>query len=201
MKSRSVFWLPSLLLPVAIVAGYALSTHLHTVHAVPALAQQTSRDIVNPSKNPADDVKPNSPAVPDVYAITGHFDHVVVLRFKFKANLLAGLEKMVAEQHIKNGVILSAVGSVRGYEVHSVSNRDFPSHDTFTKDPTQPADIVSMNGYVIDSHLHPHITLATPNKVIAGHLEPGTEVFTFAIVTIGVMNDADLARADDKTYR
>jgi len=157
--------------------------------------------MVNPAKNPADDAKPNNPNVPDVYAITGHFDRIVVLRFKFKANLLAGMEKMVAEQHIKNGVILSAVGSVRGYEVHAVSNRDFPSHDTYTKDPTQPADIVSMNGYVIDGHLHPHLTLATPTKVIAGHLEPGTEVFTFAIVTIGVLNDADMSRADDKTYR
>jgi predicted DNA-binding protein with PD1-like motif len=192
MKPCKVFSSPLLLLP-ALLAVFALSPA--------ALAQQTQRDIVNPAKNPADDAKPNNPAVPDVYAITGHFDHIVVLRFKFKANLLAGLEKMVAEQHIKNGVILSGIGSVRGYEVHSVSNRDFPSHDTFTKDPTQPADIVSMNGYVIDGHLHPHITLATPNKVIAGHLEPGTEVFTFAIVTIGVINDADLSRADDKTYR
>jgi hypothetical protein len=26
-------------------------------------------------------------------------------------------------------------------------------------------------------------------------------VFTFAVVTIGVMNDTDLGRVDDKTYR
>jgi predicted DNA-binding protein with PD1-like motif len=58
-----------------------------------------------------------------------------------------------------------------------------------------------MNGYVIDGRLHPHMTLATPDRVIAGHLEPGTEVFTFAIVTIGVMNDADLRRVDDTNYR
>lgn len=58
-----------------------------------------------------------------------------------------------------------------------------------------------MNGYVIDGKIHAHMTLATPDKVIAGHLEPGTEVFTFAIVTIGVMNGTDLARIDDKTYR
>jgi predicted DNA-binding protein with PD1-like motif len=52
-----------------------------------------------------------------------------------------------------------------------------------------------------DGRLHPHMTLATPDKVIAGHLEPGTEVFTFAVVTIGVMNDADLRRVDDTNYR
>ena len=164
-------------------------------------AQQTRWTNVNPSKNPADDSKANSSAVPDVYALTGHFDRVVVLRFKYKADLLAGLEHMAKQEHIQNGVILSGIGSVRGYEVHQVSNRTFPSHNTFEKNPTLPADLVSMNGYVIDGRIHAHMTLATPDKVIAGHLEPGTQVFTFAIVTVGVMNGTDLARIDDKAYR
>lgn len=166
-----------------------------------ACAQQTRWTKVNPSKNPAEDAKANSPAVPDVYALTGHFDRIVVLRFKYKADLLAGMEKMVRQEHIQNGVILSGIGSVRGYQVHQVSNRTFPSHDTFEKNPTQPADLVSVNGYVIDGRIHAHMTLATPDRVIAGHLEPGTQVFTFAIVTIGVMNGTDLSKIDDKTYR
>jgi predicted DNA-binding protein with PD1-like motif len=164
-------------------------------------AQETRRTIVNPSKNPADDAKQNSSAVPDVYALTGHFDRVVVLRFKYKADLLAGLEHMVKQEHIQNGVILSGAGSVRGYHMHQVSNRTMPSHDTFEKNLTQPADLVSMNGYVINGRVHAHMTLGTPEKAIAGHLEPGTTVFTFAIITIGVMNDTDLSRVDDKTYR
>ena len=45
-------------------------------------------------------------------------------------------------------------------------------------------------------------SLATPDKAFGGHLEPGTSVFTFAIITVGVLNDgADLSRVDDKTYR
>jgi uncharacterized protein len=165
------------------------------------VAQESRRTSINPSPNPADDTKPNSDQVPDVYAVTGHFDRIVVLRFKYQTDLLAGLKKMVKQENIRNGVILSAIGSVRGYQVHQVSNRTLPSRDTYVKNPTEPADLVSMNGYVIDGRLHPHITLATPDKVIAGHLEPGTEVFTFAVVTIGVMNDVDFRRLDDKTYR
>jgi predicted DNA-binding protein with PD1-like motif len=166
-----------------------------------AAAQETRWTHTNPSPNPKDDSKANSSSVPEVYALTGHFDRVVVLRFKYKVDLLAQMEKMVKQEHIQNGVILSGIGSVRGYEVHQVANRTFPSQDAFQKNPTLPADLVSMNGYVIDGRIHAHITLATPDKVIAGHLEPGTEVFTFAIVTIGVMNGTDLARIDDKTYR
>jgi predicted DNA-binding protein with PD1-like motif len=164
-------------------------------------AQETRKTIKNPSANPKDDSKPNSSAVPDAYAVEGHFDRIVVIRLKYKANLLDGMNKIVKEQHIKNGVILSAAGSLRGYEIHTVSNRDMPSEDTFVKNPTQPADLVSMNGYIINGRIHAHMTIATPDKVIAGHVEGGNEVFTFAIVTIGVMNGANFDKLDDKTYR
>lgn len=165
-------------------------------------AQETRREIVNPSPNPADDTKANSNLVPYVYAITGHFERIVILRFKYNTDLLAGMQKMIKEQKIRNAVILSALGSVRGYQVHQVSNRTFPSRDTFVKNPTAPADIIGMNGYIIDGRIHAHMTLANPDKAFGGHLEPETTVFTFAVVTLGVLNDAaDLRRVDDKTYR
>jgi predicted DNA-binding protein with PD1-like motif len=72
----------------------------------------------------------------------------------------------------------------------------------FLKDPTAPADLISMNGYIMDGKIHAHVTLANPDHAFGGHLEPGTPVFTFAIVTVGVLKDgADLSRLDDKTYR
>lgn len=164
-------------------------------------AQETRHTITNPSPNPADDKRSNSPAVPEAYTLTGHFDRIVVIRLKNGANLLAGMEKAVREQHIQNGVILAAIGSLRGYEVHQISNRQLPTQDTFVSNPTQPCDLVSMNGYVIDGRIHAHMTLATPDRVIAGHLEKGNEVYTYAIVTVGVLRDTDLAHIDDKAYR
>ena len=128
-------------------------------------AQETRQSHVNPSPNPADDAKANSDQVPDVYAITGHFDRVVVLRFKYQTDLLAGLQKMVKQENIRNGVILSAIGSVRSYQVHQVSNRTLPSHDTFEKDPTGAADLVSMNGFVIEGKLHPTLPWRPPTRL------------------------------------
>jgi hypothetical protein len=167
-----------------------------------ASAQQTRREQTNRSTNPVDDTKPNSDAVPDVYAVEGQFDRIVTLRFKFGTDLLAGLEKIVAQQKIKNAVILAGAGSVRGYQLHQVSNRDMPSKNMFEKDPTAPADMIGMNGYIINGKIHAHMTLATPEHAFGGHLEPGTEVFTFGIVTLGVMKDGvDFTHLDDKTYR
>jgi predicted DNA-binding protein with PD1-like motif len=166
------------------------------------VAQQTRREVVNPAPNPSDDRKLNDDRVPDVFATSGTFERVVVLRFKFGTDLLAGFEKMVKQEKIHNAVILSAFGSVRGYQVHQVSNRDFPSKDMFVKDPTAPADIIGMNGFVIGGRIHAHVTLANPEKAFGGHLEPGTSVFTFAVVSLGVLAPgADFSRIDDKTYR
>jgi hypothetical protein len=166
-----------------------------------AAAQETRREITN-ATTPAEDAKPNSDKVPDAYAITSQFQRVLIFRFKYQADLLAGMEKMVKENKIRNAVILSAAGSVRGYQVHQVSNRTMPSKNMFVKDPTAPADLISMNGYVINGKIHAHMTLANPDKAFGGHLEPGTEVFTFAIVTVGVLPDSlDLTKLDDKTYR
>lgn len=175
---------------------------LAAIAPVATLLAQQSRTEVTKATTPHDDAKPNSPRVPDVYAIGGHFERVVVLRFKYQTDLLAGLEKMMKEQKVRNAVILAGAGSVRNYHVHAVSNRTFPSKNVYVRDPTAPADIVSMNGYVIDGRIHAHMTMTNAEHAFGGHLEAGTEVFTFAIVTVGVFDDGvDLSHIDDKTYR
>lgn len=165
-------------------------------------AQESRHEVVNAAKNPADDAKGLSDKVPDVYAVATQFERVVLLRFKFDTDLLAGLEKMVKQEKIHNAIILSGMGSVRGYQVHQVSNRTFPSKNMFVRNPTEPADVIGMSGFVAGGVLHPHITLATPDRAFGGHLEPGTNVFTFVVVTLGILKDgADMSRFDDKSYR
>ncbi len=169
--------------------------------AAPVLGQQTRREVTNVT-TPEQDSRPNSPEVPDVYALTGQFEKIVVLRFKHQADLLGGLEQMVKQHRIRNAVILAGAGSLRNYHVHQVSNSTFPAKNVFVKDPTAPSDLISMNGYVIDGRIHVHVTMANPDGAFGGHLERDTTVFTFAIVTLGVFGDGiDLSRADDKNYR
>jgi len=166
-----------------------------------ATAQPAHPGITNTVAS-AEDAKPNSDQVPDAYALTGQFDRVLVLRFKYQTDLLAGLERMVKEGKIRNAVILSGIGSVKSYHYHTVGNGAFPSQNIHVRNPNGPADIAGMNGYVIDGRVHAHITLADPDKAFGGHLEPGTTVFTFAIVTVGVFKEGmNLSRVDDKNYR
>ena len=73
-----------------------------------SFAQETRRTSIIP--RPAEDARANSDQVPDAYAITGHFDRVVVLRMKYKTDLLAGLQKMVKQEHIKTGSFFRPLG-------------------------------------------------------------------------------------------
>ena len=170
---------------------------LFAIFTAMAAAQQT-RTVTGGSG----DAGPNSDKVPDVYSIPTQFEKVLIWRFKYDTNLLAGMQKMVQQNHITNAVILSCAGSVRNYEVHQVSNRTLPAKLTIEKDATAPADIISMNGYILSGKIHAHLTMANPDKAFGGHLHPGTTVFTFAIVTIGVLPDnLDLSKLDQTNHR
>jgi uncharacterized protein len=174
------------------VLGFAVST---------AWSQQTRTEVTK-AVSPAEDSKLNSSDVPDVVALQGQFSRILVLRFKYDTDLLAGLERKVKEEKIRNAVILAGAGSVRNYNYHVVSNRTFPSKNIYVADSTGPADIASMNGYIIDGRVHTHLTLTDADKAFGGHLEAGTTVYTFAVVTLGVFADGiDLSRVDDKTWR
>lgn len=177
------------------------ATALLLALAHPVNAQKLRTEITK-ATTPEEDSKPNSKAVPDVYAIPSQFERVLVLRFKYQADLLAGIEKMVKHHKIVNAVFLSGIGSLRNYHIHSVSNRTFPSKNAFIKDSSTPADIVSINGYVIEGRVHAHMTLSDGDRAFGGHIEPDNPVFTFAIVTLGIFPDsADFKRLDDKTFR
>src|SRR5262245_54186398 len=121
-----------------LTALFALMLLPHLLLVGPALAQTR---IVQTPAVPADS-RPNNPAVPDAYAINGAFERVVIIRVKFQADLLRGIEEMVKKEGIRNGVILSGIGSLRGYHVHQVNNRDFPTSNIFTRMPDTPADLV-----------------------------------------------------------
>lgn len=165
-------------------------------------AQETRHIVTHAAANPADDTRPNNPQVPDFEALDAHLQRIVVLRFKYNIDLLAGLQEAIRLRHIRNSLILSGFGSVRSYQVHQVGNRDLPPKDLFVHNPTGYADIVGMSGFVAGGRLHPHIVLANADHAFGGHLEPGTRVFTFAVITLGVIDDnLDLTRFDDWNLR
>ena len=139
--------------------------------------------------------------VPDVVTTSGQFEELIVVRLKQGADLLEGLKSAVEKENIKNAVILSGIGSLVSYHIHVVDNNTFPTENRFIKNDT-PVDLTSVNGYIFDGRVHAHINVSDERLALGGHLEPGNEVFTFAIITVGVFNDEiDMSRFDDLNWR
>ena len=177
-----------------------LSTSL-ALFLLASLLPASAQIVTHPATK--EDARPNDPKVPDSYVLNAKFDRILVLRAKNKTDLLTEMEKQVKAQNIKNAVILSGIGSLRGWSVHNVAGRDYPVPDMFTKNPNQPVDLIAMQGYINNGVIHAHVIMAAGDKAattISGHLEKGSEVLTFAVVTLGVLN-IDLGKVDDATYR
>lgn len=136
-------------------------------------------------------------SAPDVLTISGDFERIVVVRIKRGMDLLDGLKQAVAREKIRNAAILSGVGSLTSYHVHAVSNTTLPAQNIYYKGQG-PQDLLNVNGYVMEGRIHAHIVFSDNQKSLGGHLEPGTTIFTFAIITLGVLPEgADLTRFDE----
>lgn len=139
-------------------------------------------------------------AVPDAVMATSQIRRVVVVRMKYNADLLDGIQQAVKNEKIKNAVILSGVGSVTSYHVHAVHNTTLPAKLAYTQ-RNAPMDLIAVNGFVLGGRIHAHITMTDDQKAFGGHLHEGTKVFTFAIIALGVLDDnVDLTRFDDSTW-
>jgi len=140
-------------------------------------------------------------AVPAVVTVPSEIKRVVLVRLKYNTDLLEGLEQAVKSDKIKNAVILSGVGSVTSYHVHAVSNTTLPAKLAYTQQ-AGAMDLIAMNGYVLGGRIHAHITMTDDKKAFGGHLHQGTTVFTFAIITLGLLDDnIDLSHFDDSNWR
>ena len=136
-------------------------------------------------------------SAPEVYTVSGHFTRIVVVRVKRGMDLLDGLKQAVAREKIRNASILSGVGSLTSYHVHAVGNTTLPAQNLYYE-AEGPQDLLTVNGFVLNGRVHAHIVFSDDKKGLGGHLEPGTTVFTFAILTLGVLPERmDLTRFDE----
>jgi predicted DNA-binding protein with PD1-like motif len=137
---------------------------------------------------------------PKVLAIPTEFKQTVLIRIQSGEDMLESLKFAVQEKSIKNGVILSGIGSVSEYHYHVVSDKNLPPAEEFPK-ASVPMDLTSVQGYILNQRVHAHITLSDENSMVGGHLEPGTKALTFIIITIGVLpDDLDIENFDNYKY-
>jgi len=107
----------------------------------------------------------------------------VMVRLDPGQDLLLGIREAVAEAGITQGAILAGVGSLSTYHFHVVSTPVMPPENAFIKGEG-PYDILTITGAILDGRVHAHVTFSDTEIAMGGHLEEGSTVLTFAILTI-----------------
>jgi len=109
--------------------------------------------------------------------------NLIFIRLNPGDDLLAALQEGAKKHNIKNAVILCGIGSARSHHFHVVGTRENPPRNDFVK-AEKASDIAGISGYIIEGRVHAHIVHSDTEIAFGGHLEPGVEVLTFAIITL-----------------
>jgi len=117
-----------------------------------------------------------------------------VLQFDPGDLLLEGVRGFIAESGIRNGVVVSGIGTLRETTIHMVTTTTFPPVEVYPDYPDKPLELASMQGVIADGTPHIHMMVSDRTAAVGGHLEPGCVVLYLAEVVILEFASPRLAR-------
>lgn len=120
---------------------------------------------------------------------------LVVVRMNSGESVLEALQAAVKENGIRNGLILSGVGSLSKYNVHVVETTNLPPGDLMLSGEG-PFDILAITGAILDGRVHAHITFSDKERAMGGHVHEGCTILTFGLAVIADTPKADLSDWD-----
>jgi len=107
--------------------------------------------------------------------------------------LLETIQQAIRENHIADGAVLTAAGSLSECTFHRVKSTAEKPEDEFLT-VKEPIEILNINGMIADGEPHLHLTMSGAQGAFGGHLEKGCRVLYRAEVTIAKFAGTPLAR-------
>ena len=122
---------------------------------------------------------------------------VVTIGLGPEEKLLESIKEAIAKHDIRNGDIVSGVGTLKHCHLHYVDTTEFPPVNKFYV-INEPLEIGSISGLIADYEPHLHITVGRrEDKVWNGHLENESVVLYLAEICILKMNHHGMKRELD----
>lgn len=115
----------------------------------------------------------------------GKLEDIIVVALDSGDDLLLSIKEVIKEAEIKNGIIVSGIGSLKKARYHIVEEGDNGKSfsDKFIKKEGW-IEIVSMSGIIANGEPHIHISLSQDDKGFGDHLEEGCIILTLAEIVI-----------------
>ena len=111
--------------------------------------------------------------------------------------LLESIQRALAEKDVRNGAVVSGIGTLKNLLMHYILHTNFPAADEIVN-IVRPLELVSVSGVVADGQPHLHVTVSCgQDEVWSGHLEEGSEVAYLAEIAILKCNDLQMTRSLD----
>lgn len=108
--------------------------------------------------------------------------------------LLECMRELIREANIRNGVLVTGIGSLSKARIHTVETIDHPVKELFLDIPG-PLEVTNFNGIIANYEPHVHITMMNPEgKFYGGHLEDGCQILTLSEFSIMRILDLNLQR-------
>jgi len=141
---------------------------------------------------------------------SGEAGRIIVARLMPGSDLLLSLRKIVKEENVKAGVILSGVGLLSKAHLRNckVLPKEYPITDANRSFMSfeRPLEILGLSGNVSEVEgkpvVHAHITLSSVNdggiSVIGGHLIEGCIIFGFAEIILMELENISMKKEFDE---
>lgn len=109
--------------------------------------------------------------------------------------LLESIRSFLQEQGIKDGAILTGIGSLSEARLHWPKEAAYPPENIF-QTFKGVLEITGIQGIVADGEPHLHIMLAEKGdgRAIGGHLEDGSKILYLAEITIAEFDGPPMTR-------
>jgi len=119
-----------------------------------------------------------------------------ILSFRLRPgqDLKEELDKLVQQQHIEAGAVLTCVGSLTDLTLR-LANQDGPSRWQGHFEIVSLVGTLSTNG----SHVHLSVSDST-GRTLGGHLLAGCKIYTTAEIVVGILPDVVYVREPDPTF-
>ncbi len=128
---------------------------------------------------------------------TDQIGRVVLIHLGKGEYVLESIQKEIKRLNIENGILISAIGSLRKAVLHFITSTEDQAENKFIT-IEQPIELASAQGLIIQGEPHFHLTISDPSGMHAGHMEPGCEVQYLAELAILELKELNLTRRLDK---
>lgn len=123
----------------------------------------------------------------------GSLGKLLVLAFERGEDLLEKTVEQLNQAGIRNGVVVSGIGTFDKAHIHRVTSFNDKPDEEFIKIDA-PMELSAVQGIVANGVPHLHMVFTDLEKTYSGHLEPGCRVLYLAELVIAEIVDMDLER-------